>query len=143
MGTEGYGDSFGTLTLGLSGAKTNQLGIGGAVGLCIDEQGNIGMVFSGTGAIGTPASGLIPFLTFTDAESIRDLNGPSVQVGGSALYIGAEAVNFMGAESQEDHYGTTVYFDLLSILARKAPAIPEGHVSGSVSYVWRWANVRE
>lgn len=141
-GTPGYGDFEGTYTIGLSYSQTSNVGGGASVGICIDGQGNIGLVASGTAAVGTRSKGLSAFTSITDASSIAKLGGNSAQIGGSVSLVGAETVYFRDSATNELYSGATCYIDLISLLSGSAPLSAEGHLSASWSKVWIWDNVR-
>jgi hypothetical protein len=67
-------------TLGLGG------GLSGSVTPIVDTKGGIGIIASGGGGgyAGIGAGGSV-ILQATDADSIRDLEGPVVQTGGSGI----------------------------------------------------------
>ena len=108
-----------TFSLGwdISGAFGLRIGVSGQV--VIDDDGNMGLMVSGVLGGGMPAAGALKTGTYTNADTIWDLNGVGFAVGGS-FGVGVDAV------FGEARDGSPVYGVQVSGLGPSTP-FPEGH----------------
>jgi len=86
-------------TISVGGSLTGVF-IGGPTvngGLVIDHTGDVGIIYTYGGYGGTPSASAVAFVSISNADSIKGLQGQSFEIGGSGgevLSVGGEVATF-------------------------------------------------
>ena len=87
-------------------------GISGTIGLATDNQGNVGFVASWSILAASPNASVSVYRSFTNAPSIKNLEGISVVAGGSVdvygVSIGGEFTSFADTDTNDIYVGGAV-----------------------------------
>ena len=87
-------------------------GISGTIGLATDNQGNVGFVASWSILAASPNASVSVYRSFTNAPSIKNLEGISVVAGGSVdvygVSIGGEFTSFADIDTNDIYVGGAV-----------------------------------
>jgi len=99
-------DPTGLWTLYLTGTAMGSFGWSGVrqSGIVIDDDGNVGWINITGGGAGSPAAGLGGSVGWTNADTIFDLRGTGLSLGGSYFGLGGEYI-FGRQRSGEFYHG--------------------------------------
>jgi RHS repeat-associated protein len=135
-------DPTGLWTLYLTGTAMGSFGWSGVrqSGIVIDDDGNVGWINITGGGAGSPAAGLGGSVGWTNADTIFDIQGTGLTLGGSYIGLGGEYI--MGKQrSGELYHG--VEFTWMPV----GTEIPEIHVQVTHTTVYEsdinWREVSE
>lgn len=138
LGTELLGKFIdgGTISVGVSSSLIAILGASGNIGLAMDKQGDVGVAISKGLVGGTPSVSVVGFLSVSNETDLEDLNGMSVEAGGSLgsdPSMGLEIFKFRNKSGRE-YTG----FNLLGGLGYASGGIElhDGTLNTSVDYLF-------
>ena len=101
----------GTITIGASLTGVALIGGTGNVGVVMDMDGDIGIIYTYGGYSGTPSASIVAFASISSADDLADLNGQSFEVGGSGgevVTIGGEFCTFVGKQSEKTSFAVNL-----------------------------------
>ena len=90
-----------TVSIVLSGSAAAGVYGAASVGIIIDDNGNVGVVYGASVGGGTPSAGAGVQLQITNADTIWDTKGVGFEVGGSILGFG---VSYVGGKARDGSY---------------------------------------
>jgi len=127
-----YIDPSGMVTFGVGGdaaaAFLLRVGISGQI--VMDDNGNIGVLISGSAGGGTPTAGGSLSATITNADTIKGLKGLGFNAGGSAcLFPATPGVGVQYTGNGSDVHGVNISVDW------DAKPWAEGHAEASWSFI--------
>lgn len=76
-------------------------GVSGNVGLVMDSDGDVGVIYTVGAFGGTPSASALGFVSLSNAQDIEDLKGFAFEAGGSfseGLCLGGEICFFKGSD---------------------------------------------
>lgn len=129
----------GTASLSLEGSFVLSQNIGGtaSIGIAVDRDGNIAFVKSYGVVAGVPSAFLGGVLTVTDAPNIKNLEGESIQVGGSfsasGVSVGGELTSFQDPSTLELYSGGSIS---VGFSPDVTPEIHGSVVTTEIIYQW-------
>ena len=106
-----YSNQSGTVSFGLTGSIGCGVIVTGSVGLAVDSFGNVALILSGGGGGGFPTLTAAGFVTGTNAPTVYQLGGASIQTGGSGgllVSVGVEGTVIPDAVNGTTYYGGTL-----------------------------------
>ena len=89
------------MSIVLSGSAAAGVYGAASVGIIIDDNGNVGVVYGASVGGGTPSAGAGVQLQITNADTIWDTKGVGFEVGGSILGFG---VSYVGGKARDGSY---------------------------------------